>query len=90
MGKNKRQTSKNEDWVRGINENSSYGVPGIFENNVTSTKGLNEYKSYNWNRVIFTSWCHDSTGILQNISQQQIMRSSPCAYVERAWMAMWC
>ena len=31
MGKNKRQTSKNEDWVRGINENSSYGVPGFLK-----------------------------------------------------------
>ena len=34
MGKNKRQTSKNEDWVRGINENSNFGVPGFLKTKV--------------------------------------------------------
>ena len=71
MGKNKRQTSKNEDWVRGINENSSYGVPGFFK---IMSQTLNEYKSHNWNRVIFTIQCQDFTGILQNLIQHQIMR----------------
>ena len=63
MGKNKRQTSKNEDWVRSINENSSYGVPGFFKTMSQTLKvGMNMQEFY-W--YVCT---------LQNLIQHQIMR----------------